>query len=749
MRQPTRLQQLGLVALAAVLGLVAAEGIARLRSGGAFPHANFYVPDDALGVRLEPGATMRFQLGENPASDIRVNAQGYRGADWPAPADGEILVVGDSQVFGLGVEDDETFSAGLAEATGRTVLNGGVPTYGPEEYAAVAVEVARSRPASQVVFTLNMSNDLFELERPNRDRHAVWDGWAVRVETAPEDVVRFPGREWLFRHSHLVYTARRLMAASGPRLDPTGAPSEGVWQDLVATAEATAEAEAAVTEQVGQREEELEKLRMRARSASRNVDRELVEAAVEQGEHGAWQRAIAWRAARGHPGDIVGDDFAESSRSISLTARLIRKAAQHRQEAIDRLQGDDEVKAALAAEQEARAALDAADRALPVDTAVPSVVAPFLARLRADLAAEGVELVVLVLPLDVQVDPAEWEKYGAEPADMTGTLEINADIVRDAERLGLRALDVTPALAAAEPGAFLHGDLHMTARGHAAVAEALADALAAPRPLARPAPGLADGRTVIPSADRWAQTQEAIVRGSSRARCETVVIDEWLRITCKREAGLVPSGVEMLAGGAPDTIRLETRDATTLITPLTPGVDVRARFHWTWHHQDLEVTWDGDAPQMRLTDRATPGRAQRDDPVLDHLCSCQSKAKRERTCETVVEGEVADDRTIISSFMGDEPGSAWAYVERGSCEDTCRYVLGEASQACDDRYNDDCEGLLRCVAGEPGYAVDCPDGQARLAGSRQCRDLCDADHPCEDGTCVPYQGAGVCVVGAG
>lgn len=747
MRQPTRLQQLGLVALAAVLGLATAEGVARYRSGGAFPHANFYVPDAELGVRLEPGATMRFQLGSNPPSDIRVNAQGYRGSDWPAPQDGEILVVGDSQVFGLGVEGDETFGARLAEATGRTVLNGGVPTYGPEEYAAVAVEVARARPVSQVVLTLNMSNDLFELERPNRDRHAVWDGWAVRVETAPGDVFDFPGRTWLFRHSHLVYAARRLMAAQGPQLDPGGAPSEGVWEDLVHTADSAAQAEAEAEKAVAARQEEQEKLRARARATARDVDRVLVEAAAEAGEPRAWQRAIAWRAARGHPGDIVGDDFAESARSISLTANLIRKAGEHRQQVIDKLRDKGDVKAVLEAEAEARAALDAAERAVPVPTEIPSVMAPFLARLRADLAAEGAELVVLVLPLDLQVDPAEFAKYGAEPVDMRATLGINADIVRDADNLGLRALDVTDALRSAEPGAFLYGDLHMTPKGHAAVATALAAALEGPRPLARPAPGLPDDRTVVPPEDAWAQTPESLVRGSSKAHCETVVIDEWLRITCKREAGLVPSGVEALAGALPDTFSLALRDATTFVTPLVPGRDVRARFYWTGHHQDLEVTWDGDTPSMRLTDRASPGRPAVLGPVADHLCRCQGEARREKSCDTRIEGAVADDRAIIQTFMAEALGYQQAWVDYSSCEDTCRYVLGEATAACEARYADDCAGLLRCVRGDPGFAVDCPVGEARLAGSRQCRPLCDDAHPCAAGSCLPYRGAGVCVVG--
>ena len=748
MRQPTRGQQLALAGLAVVVGLGLAEGLARVGSGGAFPHANFYVSDDDLGVRLEPGAGMRFQLEGNPASDIDVNAQGYRGPDWPAPGADEILVVGDSQVFGLGVEGDETFSARLAGATGRTVLNGGVPTYGPDEYAAVVAEVLAQRPVSTVVLTLNMSNDLFELDRPNRERHAVWDGWAVRIETAPDAITDFPGRTWLFRHSHLVYTARRLMAERGPRLDPEGAPSEGVWQDLVATASDAVTAEEAAATDAAQRaaarEESLSALQMAAQGAADDADEALIE---ELG--GSWSRlGLAWGAARGNPGDIVGERYAESSRSIALTAQLIRKAGQHRQEAAERAKSR-KAKAALAKAAEADAAWDAARRALPAPPP-ESVVAPYLERLQDTVHAHDAELVVVVLPLDVQVDPAEWAKYGAEPVDMTPSLALNADIADAARRRGARVLDARPALAAAEPGAFLHGDLHMTAKGHAALAEALAATLAAPSPLALPRHGLPDGRTVVPGRDRWAQTPEVTVTGSSLARCETVIVDEWLRVGCVRKDGRVPTGVEPLAGAVPDTHTSVTRDAATLVTPLAPGRPLRARFWWSGHHQDLVVDWGGEAPVMRLTERASPGRAPRLPASAHHLCRCQQEFFRERACETRLDGEVVSPRELERRLLGDEDGGGlWAEVDFDGCEGTCAYIQGEPTQACEDAFDDDCAGLLRCIRGDADLAPGCGEGAARMAGSRQCRPLCDAAHPCEAGTCQPWMGTGVCVVGGG
>jgi hypothetical protein len=137
----------GQVLLGLGLGLVITEKVFAKRDDGAFPHVNFYVADPELGVRLEPGATMRFRFRDNPTSSIEINSQGYRGADWPAPGESseEIVVLGDSQVFGLGVEDAETFSAKLAEHTGRPVRNAGVPTYGPPEYLALAAELLAER----------------------------------------------------------------------------------------------------------------------------------------------------------------------------------------------------------------------------------------------------------------------------------------------------------------------------------------------------------------------------------------------------------------------------------------------------------------------------------------------------------------------------------------------------------------------------------------------------------------------------
>ena len=106
---------------------------------------------------------------------------------------------------------------------------------------------------------------------------------------------------------------------------------------------------------------------------------------------------------------------------------------------------------------------------------------------------------VLALPLDVMVSSAEWKKYGAPALEMAPARILVDDSVRASEERGVSALDATAALAAAEPGAFLDRDLHMTPKGHDAVARALAATLA--EPASFPTGALPEGRTELPIAN--------------------------------------------------------------------------------------------------------------------------------------------------------------------------------------------------------------------------------------------------------
>jgi len=77
------------------------------------------------------------------------------------------------------------------------------------------------------------------------------------------------------------------------------------------------------------------------------------------------------------------------------------------------------------------------------------------------------------LPLDVQVSAAEWKKYRGAAVELSGTEELLEGFVADARSLGVPAVNLLEPLRAAEPGAFLPDDYHLSPHGHRAVARAL------------------------------------------------------------------------------------------------------------------------------------------------------------------------------------------------------------------------------------------------------------------------------------
>jgi hypothetical protein len=504
----------------AALGLAAAEGAFWARDRGGFPHLNVYVADPALGVRLRPGAAQRFSLGTNPVTRVAIGPDGLRaGASGRAPAAppppsfaggtpaGAVIVVGDSQVFGLGVEHEQTFSARLEPLLGRPVVNAGVPTYGPLEYLAVAEELMAKGNTSALVLTINIANDLFEASRPNAGRHAVWDGWAVRKELAPAAApFAFPGRSVLFRDSHLAYAARGLWSRATQETGQEGGEaSEGSFRDLLGLSGQRRDAEPGAHDRPERppAPSSSDEIASGARASQARLE-DLVSKAYPD----LWKskEAAEYRRSHGNPGDIVitkRAPLAEESRSPPRTIKeLIKGAAIKKKVEADirrrarRDRGDQgaEVLEALKERDKLRAREAAAgkppprrdegghaDRADAADHAVQveSPLAPLFARAQAVCKQHGARLVVLVLPLDAQVSPGEMRKYGAEPVDTSETLALNADVVKAAHEAGGASLDATEALRAAEPGAFLDGDLHMTPKGHAAVAAALAAVLKA------------------------------------------------------------------------------------------------------------------------------------------------------------------------------------------------------------------------------------------------------------------------------
>ena len=515
------------------VGLVVAELAFRWRDHGAFPHVNVYVADPELGVRLAPGTSENISFGGNPVTSVRINSDGYRGPELPPPGSDEVLVVGDSQVFGLGVEEDQTFAHGLATTLGKTVVNAGVPTYGPAEYRAVIAEQLAKRHPKTVVLTINLVNDLFEASHPNKERHAVWDGWAVRKELAPTSTTWFPGRDFVYRRSHLVFAMRKWWHAADA-LEENGVASEGTWRDVVAAGDEVQKQRSADLAAKRARADQLQALGRQLASNQEAIDKSIDELLPDSadnfmGSDRGFGYVRTEDVARVSPGDIVSDNIGEGERALIVTADQIATAAAVRAQLRAKLaqwtkqhkgKKADAVAAALDQRGQLSHELTELD-AKRIEAALEPPLAGYLRDVDKLVRGAGARLVVVVLPIDVQVSSDEWKKYGAkpidrsgcagprstaegrcgEPIDMTASTALQRELVALCTSIGVTAVDATPVLAAAEPGAFLDKDIHMTPKGHAAVAAALATAITAPPP----AVAIATDRSPVPAPEVWKQ----------------------------------------------------------------------------------------------------------------------------------------------------------------------------------------------------------------------------------------------------
>ena len=74
----------------------------------------------------------------------------------------EIVVLGDSQTFGIGVNDDQTFSSYLSSVTGRSVLNTGCSGYNNYEELALARSIISYLKPKMLVLAFFAGNDPYE-----------------------------------------------------------------------------------------------------------------------------------------------------------------------------------------------------------------------------------------------------------------------------------------------------------------------------------------------------------------------------------------------------------------------------------------------------------------------------------------------------------------------------------------------------------------------------------------------------------
>lgn len=158
------LQRILAILLGLTLGLAVAEVAVRLTGPALRPHLRnrvyFAEPDPLLGWRNRAGLAGPYG-GEEFLTWVTINPAGQRGPFHPVerrPGTLRIAVLGDSQAWGDGVADAETFAARL-DGGAVELLNFSAPGYGTDQQLLVLERVAAAYRPDIVVVAVFVGND--------------------------------------------------------------------------------------------------------------------------------------------------------------------------------------------------------------------------------------------------------------------------------------------------------------------------------------------------------------------------------------------------------------------------------------------------------------------------------------------------------------------------------------------------------------------------------------------------------------
>ncbi|HRY29471.1 MAG TPA: SGNH/GDSL hydrolase family protein [Elusimicrobiota bacterium] len=127
--------------------------------------------DDTLGWAGKPGAEDRFEWADC-VSRVRQNAYGFRGPAYPfaRTARPRFVALGDSFVWGFGVNEDELFTRRMEERSRSPVevVNLGVSGYGTDQEYLLWQKTGRNWRPDHVLLFVTFVTDLYDNVSPQR-----------------------------------------------------------------------------------------------------------------------------------------------------------------------------------------------------------------------------------------------------------------------------------------------------------------------------------------------------------------------------------------------------------------------------------------------------------------------------------------------------------------------------------------------------------------------------------------------------
>jgi hypothetical protein len=111
-----------------------------------------------------------------------------------------------------------------------------------------------------------------------------------------------------------------------------------------------------------------------------------------------------------------------------------------------------------------------------------------------------------------------------------------------------------------------------------------------------------NSKSAVPTTAEWdAQTKEVTVTGSSALNCETKMVREWLRVSCRGKAkglGAIQNVIREFGGGkGDDFIFSSPGTVASFVVRYVPGTEQSVSFGWERGARRLQALWPRGAPE--------------------------------------------------------------------------------------------------------------------------------------------------------
>jgi hypothetical protein len=186
------------------------EGSLHTQARPASPYLKLYQSDPELGVVMKAHQRQSWDPTGHHELIVRTNAYGFRGKEWPGtesslrysvrntlehPA--VDIMVGNSHVFGYGIDEADTLSEQLGKLLKKPIYNLGVPTYGPWEYNQVLRRHISDIPPRIIWYILHPASDSYALFYPAKGRFRSPFGQLTNASFEAHGIQRILFQPWL------------------------------------------------------------------------------------------------------------------------------------------------------------------------------------------------------------------------------------------------------------------------------------------------------------------------------------------------------------------------------------------------------------------------------------------------------------------------------------------------------------------------------------------------------------------------